>query len=196
MTAQNRFYIPVIEGTTRRGRESIKVARFVYERLRQRETVETELLDLAEYNFPIMEERLRFRDDPPPRLQEFSEKIERSDSLVIVTPEYNNGYPGVLKNALDYLLPEYKRKPIGIVTVSAGGFGGINCLAQLRLVTLGMGAFPIPAALPVSRVQSSFDAEGNSLDPSFEKRAAAFIDEVLWFAEAISVQKAKTSASG
>ena len=194
MTAQNRFYIPVIEGTTRRGRESIKVARFVYERLRQREQIETELLDLAEYDFPIMEERLRFRDDPPPRLQEFSEKIARSDSLVIVTPEYNNGYPGVLKNALDYLLPEYKRKPIGIVTVSAGGFGGINCLAQLRLVTLGMGAFPIPAALPVSRVQSSFDAEGNPLDPSFEKRAAAFIDEVLWFAEAISVQKAKTSA--
>lgn len=138
-----------------------------------------------------MEERLRFRDDPPPRLQEFSEKIARSDALVIVTPEYNNGYPGMLKNALDYLLPEYKRKPIGIVTVSAGGFGGINCLAQLRLVTLGMGAFPIPAALPVSRVQDLFDEGGNLLDQSYEKRASSFIDEVLWFAEAISNQKAK-----
>lgn len=189
---RNRFYIPVIEGTTRRGRQSIKVARFVYKRLRQRETVETELLDLEEYDFPIMEERLRFRDDPPPRLREFSDKIARSDSLVIVTPEYNNGYPGVLKNALDYLLPEYRRKPIGIVTVSAGGFGGINCLAQLRLTTLGMGAFPIPAALPVSRVQNVFDENGNLLDQSYEKRAESFIDEVLWFAEAIAVQKAKT----
>ena len=47
----------------------------------------------------------------------------RADALIIVAPEYNNGYPGVLKNALDYLLPEYERKPIGIVTVSAGGFG-------------------------------------------------------------------------
>ena len=82
--------------------------------------------------------------------------MARSDSLVIVTPEYNNGYPGGLNYALDYLLPEYQRKPIAIVTVSAGGFGGINCLAQLRLVTLGMGAFPIPA-LPVSRAQDSFD---------------------------------------
>lgn len=188
------FYIPVIEGATRRGRESIKVARFVYERMRRRENVETELLDLEEYDFPMMEERLRFRDDPPPRLVEFSEKIARSDSLIIVAPEYNNGYPGVLKNALDYLLPEYKRKPIGIVTVSAGGFGGLNCLAQLRLVVLGMGAFPIPAALTVSRVQNSFDDEGNPTDESYEKRAASFIDEVLWFAEAIAAQKAKTGA--
>jgi NAD(P)H-dependent FMN reductase len=188
---QKRFYIPVILGSTRRGRQSPKVARFITERMRRNGSIETEILDLLEYNFPIMEERLRFRDDPPPGLREFSEKVARSDSLVIVTPEYNNGYPGALKNALDYLLPEYQRKPIAIVTVSAGGFGGINCLAQLRLVTLGMGAFPIPAALPVSRVQDSFDEEGNPKDESYEKRAQAFIAEVLFFAEAIAVQKAK-----
>ena len=190
-TAQHHFYIPVILGSTRRGRQSPKVARFLAERMRRSERIATEILDLLEYNFPMMEERLRFRDDPPPRLREFSEKVARSDALVIVTPECNNGYPGALKNALDYLLPEYQRKPIAIVTVSAGGFGGLNCLAQLRLVTLGMGAFPIPAVLPVSRVQDSFDDEGNALDASYEKRAAAFIDEVLWFAEAVAVQKAK-----
>ena len=126
------YYIPIIAGSTRRDRQSIKVARFVLARLRQRKEVETELLDLLEYNFPIMEERLHRRDDPPPRLQEFGDKIGRADSLIIVSPEYNNGYPGVLKNALDYLLPEYERKPVGIVTVSAGGHGGITCLAQLR----------------------------------------------------------------
>ena len=190
-TARNSFYIPVILGSTRRGRQSPKVARFIAERMRRSERIETEILDLAEYDFPIMEERLRFLDDPPPGLREFGEKVARSHSLVIVTPEYNNGYPGVLKNALDYLLPEYRRKPVAIVTVSAGGFGGINCLAQLRLVTLGMGAFPIPAALPVSRVAESFDEDGTPKDESYEKRAQAFIAEVLWFAEAIAVQKAK-----
>jgi NAD(P)H-dependent FMN reductase len=188
---QRRLYIPVILGSTRRGRQSPKAARFIAERMRRHERIETEILDLAEYDFPIMEERLRLRDDPPPGLREFSERVARSDALVIVTPEYNNGYPGVLKNALDYLQPEYRRKPIAIVTVSAGGFGGINCLAQLRLVTLGMGAFPVPAALPVSRVQDSFDEDGNPTDESYEKRAAAFIAEVLFFAEAIAVQKAK-----
>jgi NAD(P)H-dependent FMN reductase len=191
MEDERRFYIPIILSSTRRERQSSKAARFVFERMRQRESVETEILDLLEYDFPIMEERLRFRDDPPPRLLEFSEKIARADSLVIVTPEYNNGYPGVLKNALDYLLPEYKRKPIGIVTVSAGGFGGINCLAQLRLIMLGMGALPIPASLPISRVQNSFDDKGNLLDESYEKRAASFLDEVFWFTEAIAAQKAK-----
>lgn len=188
---RGRFYIPVILGSTRRGRQSVKVARFVTERMRRNERIETELLDLAEYDFPIMEERLRFLEDPPPGLREFGEKVARSDSLVIVAPEYNNGYPGVLKNALDYLLPEYRRKPVAIVTVSAGGFGGLYCLAQLRLVTLGMGAFPIPASLPVSRVQESFDDEGNPRDESYERRADAFIAEVLFFAEAIAAQKAK-----
>lgn len=185
------FYIPVILGSTRRERQSPKVAKFVLDRLQRTGRAETELLDLADYNFPIMEERLRFRDDPPPRLREFAERIARADSLVIVTPEYNNGYPGVLKNALDYLLPEYHRKPIGIVTVSAGGFGGLNCLAQLRLVTLGMGAFPIPAALPVSRVQESFDADGAPRDPSYDKRAQSFLNELLWFTEAVAAQKAR-----
>src|SRR5258706_7423969 len=170
------LYIPIILGSTRRDRQSVKVGRFVLARLKQRQNVQTELLDLLEFNFPIMEERLHRRDDPAARLQEFGDKIGRADSLIIVTPEYNNGYPGVLKNALDYLLPEYERKPIGIVTVSAGGFGGINCLAQLRLVTLGMGAFPIPASLTVSRVHYSFKEEGTPNDAAFEKRAGAFLD--------------------
>ena len=185
------FYIPIIAGSTRRDRQSIKVARFVLARLQQRKSAETELLDLLEYNFPIMEERLHHRDDPPPRLQEFAEKIGRADSLIIVTPEYNNGYPGVLKNALDYLLPEYERKPIGIVTVSAGGFGGLTCLAQLRLVAIGMGAFPIPESMPVSHVRNSFKEDGTPNDPVYEKRAATFLDEVLWFTEAIADRKAK-----
>src|ERR1700679_787108 len=126
---ERKFYIPIIVGSTRRDRQSIKVAQFVLKKLQERPGVETELLDLLEYNFPIMEERLHRRDDPPPRLEEFGGKIGRADSFVIVTPEYNTAYPGVLKNALDYLLPEYERKPVGIVTVSAGVYGGINCLA-------------------------------------------------------------------
>jgi NAD(P)H-dependent FMN reductase len=185
------FYIPIIAGSTRRDRQSIKVARFVLKKTQQRAGVQTELLDLLEYSFPIMEERLHNRDDPPPRLKEFGDKIGRADSIIIVSPEYNNGYPGVLKNALDYLLPEYERKPIGIVTVSAGGFGGLTCLAQLRLVTIGMGAFPIPENLAVSRVRDSFKDDGTPNDPAYEKRATAFLDELLWFTEAIVDRKTK-----
>src|SRR5205809_3516362 len=174
------YYIPIICGSTRRDRQSIKVTRFILKKLQERTGVDADLLDLLEYNLPMMEERLHQRDDPPPGLREYAEKIGRADSLIIVTPEYNNGYPGVLKNALDYLLPEYERKPFGIVTVSAGGFGGLTCLAQLRLVAIGMGAFPIPENLAVSRVRDSFTEDGTPNDPSYEKRAAAFLDELLW----------------
>jgi len=179
------FYIPVILGSVRRGRQSPRVARFMAERMRRTGRIETEILDLAAYNFPIMEERLAFRDDPPEGLREFAEKLARADAIVIVTPEYNNGYPGVVKNALDYFLPEYKRKPIGIATVSAGDFGGINCLAQLRLVTFNLGAYPIPAAFPVPRVQD------NPRDPMFEQRAEWFLAELLWITEAVTAQKAR-----
>jgi len=188
-------FIPIIAASTRRDRQSIKVARFVLARLRQRPGVETELLDLLEYDFPIMEERLHHRDDPPPRLQEFADRIARADSFIIVTPEYNNGYPGALKNALDYLLPEYERKPVGIVTVSAGPFGGITCLALLRLVVIGMGAFPVPESLPVSRVRDSFREDGTPNDPAYEKRCTTFLDEVIWFTEAVADRKARDKAA-
>jgi NAD(P)H-dependent FMN reductase len=182
------FYIPVILGSTRRNRESVKVARFALNSLQAIGGVETELLDLQELNFPIMEERLRMRDDPPAGLADFSAKIARADAVVIVTPEYNSGYPGVLKNALDYLYAEYKRKPFGIITVSAGGFGGILCLASLRQVVLALGGVPIPASLPVSKVQESFSADGKPADPAFQKRAQAFFDELMWFTEAFANQ--------
>jgi NAD(P)H-dependent FMN reductase len=181
--------IPMILGSTRRERQSPKVARFLHEKLKARPGVTTELIDLAETNFPIMEERLRFRDDPPPGLREFAAKIDRADGILIVSPEYNFGYPGVLKNTLDYLLPEYERKPFGIATVSAGGFGGLNCLAQLRQVVLGMGGFPIVESLAVSKVQDSFDEQGKPKNPSFEGRAKDFLDDLIWFAEAIQRQK-------
>jgi len=183
------LYIPVILGSVRRGRQSPRVARFLAERLRRTGRVETEILDLAEYDFPIMEERLHQRDDPPPGLREFASRLARADGIVIVAPEYNNGYPGVLKNALDYFHPEYKRKPVGIATVSSGAFGGLNCLAQLRLVMFNLGAAPIPAAFPVPRVQDNFDEEGNPREPMFEKWAEDFLNELLWFTEAFTARK-------
>lgn len=185
------FRIPVILGSTRRGRQSEKVAKFVAERLRRTGHIDTEILDLAVFNFPIMEERLRMRDDPPPGLRGFADKIDQADAIVIVTPEYNNGYPGVLKNAIDYLYPEYKRKPFGIVTVSAGQFGGVNALAQLRQVVLALGAYPLPVGLPVIRVRDNFADDGTPKDSIYEKSAQAFIAELLWLTEAVTAQKAK-----
>lgn len=183
------LYLPIILGSTRRGRQSPKPAKYLLAQLQQRREVETELLDLGAFNFPVMEERLARRDDPPAGLREFSEKIARADALLIVTPEYNNGYPGVLKNALDYLYAEYRRKPVGICTVSAGAFGGIHCLQQLRQVVLTLGAIPLPVPLPVSRVGQLWADDGTTTDAAFPKFATAFLDELLWYAEALQAKR-------
>jgi NAD(P)H-dependent FMN reductase len=158
--------------------------------MKQTERIETEILDLLAYDLPMIEERLRFRDDPPPGASELSRKFASADALLIVTPEYNNSYPGVLKNCLDYFKPEYHRKPIGIVTVSVADFGGVNCLAQLRLVTLAMSAFPIPASLPIAKVEERLHEDGTLIDPSLDSKADAFLNELLWFTEAITARKA------
>ena len=184
--------IPVLLGSVRRKRQSPKVARWITEALQADIRISSELLDLEELALPMMEERHRMRDDSPPGALKLSETLAEADGLVIVTPEYNNGYPGVLKNALDYLLPELKRKPVGVITVSAGGFGGISCLAQLRLVLLAMGAAPIPASLPVSRVGQSFSDEGPT-DADFDDRATRFIDQLVWWTEAVRRQRIATS---
>lgn len=184
------FYIPVILGSIRRNRESVKVAAFAVNCLSGRKDVSTELLDLKEFNLPMMEERLRFRDDAPASALKLSAKINRADSIAIVTPEYNSGYPGALKNALDYLKPEYKRKPFAIITVSSAE-GGNMCLASLRQVVLHLGGIPIPATLPVFQVRDSFDSGGNPLDPRFRKRAEDYFDDLLWFTEALAIHRAR-----
>jgi NAD(P)H-dependent FMN reductase len=133
--------IPVLLGTIRVGRRSGHAARLLVSELENRGGIDTALIDLADFDLPVMRNRLGDTDTPPPGLTEFSAKVTRADGLVIVAPEYKNGYPGALKNALDYLAAGiFRRKPIGILTVSSGGFGGLNCLAQLRLVCLAMGA--------------------------------------------------------
>lgn len=189
------FDIPVLLGSIRRNRESLKVAKFAVRWLSQTPEVETELLDLKEIDLPMMEERLRFRQDAPASVTQFSARIRRADSIVIVSPEYSGGYPGVLKNALDYLKEEYRRKPFGFITVSAIETGGVLCLAALRQLTLQLGGVPVPISLSVAHVREAFDADGNPTDPSFHKRARAFFDELLWFTEALTEQRRKACAA-
>ncbi len=187
MADNPRLTIPVLLGTIRAGRRSAHVAALLLGRLEGRDEVATALIDLADLDLPVMRDRLGDSDAPPPGAVGLSENLSRADGLVIVAPEYKNGYPGSLKNAFDYLPAGIlRRKPVGIVTVSSGGFGGLNCLAQLRLVCLAMGGVPIPVALPVSRVDEAFDEPGTLRDPKLAARVGPFIDELIWYARALA----------
>ena len=172
----------VILGSVRTGRMSERVASFVMQRLATVEGVSAELADLGAIDLPIMEARLGRIEPPPPGLEALGTAIAGADALVIVTPEYNHGYPGVLKNALDYFLPQFKRKPVALVTVSAGGHGGVNAWAQLVTVLVFMGAIVLPQTVAVSKVQDAFGPDGAALEPAYEKRVDGMLAELRWLA--------------
>ncbi|MBM3749680.1 MAG: NAD(P)H-dependent oxidoreductase [Acidimicrobiia bacterium] len=172
----------VILGSVRCGRMSERVATFVMNRLAAAEGISAELVDLAVLDLPIMEERLGRIDPPPPGVADLGAKIEVADALVIVSPEYNHGYPGVLKNALDYFYAQYKRTPVALVTVSNGGHGGVNAWAQLVTVFVQLGAIVLPATIAVSNVEKTFSPEGEALDPAYVKRTDRMIDDLVWLA--------------
>ncbi|WP_414623147.1 NADPH-dependent FMN reductase [Calothrix sp. CCY 0018] len=185
-----KLSIPILLGSCRNGRKSLKVAQFILGELLQNNCIQTELIDLGEYKLFMLEERLKEMEETPPNLLRFCSKLGEADGILIVTPEYKNGYPGVLKNALDYLEPQaLKHKPIGICTVSSGGFGGLDCLAQLRLVCLALGGLPIPDKLPISYIQEVFDEDGKLCDLGFKTKLESFINELVWYSEAMVNQK-------
>jgi NAD(P)H-dependent FMN reductase len=197
MPEQSRLFIPVLLGTSRVGCRSAGVARSLLRELQAHDAIHTELIDLAILDLPVMRHRIGDGDSPPPGATELSAKLTLANGLLIVAPEYKNGYPGSLKNAFDYLEAGIlRRKPIGIVTVSSGGFGGLNCLAQLRLVCLALGGAPIPATLPVSKVGEAFDENGGMRDPKLAARTGPFLDELAWYTRALASQGERDGMSG
>ncbi|MGI9626344.1 MAG: NADPH-dependent FMN reductase [Longimicrobiales bacterium] len=173
--------VPVLLGSVRRGRQSVKVARFAAAGLNAAGHT-SEIMDLADFDFPIMEERLRMRDDPPDRLQQCSDQLRAADAVVVVSPEYNGGVPGVLKNALDYLSTEWAKTPVGIISVSAGGFGGVQAQSQLQLHFLRVKALPI-ASMAVSNVGKSFAEDGAANEERYDRAFTKFLDTLTWYAK-------------
>lgn len=165
-----------IVGTAREGRNSIHAAKNVNEAFESRGN-DVELFDLAEEDFPPLGKRTYVEDEEPvpESAEKLSEKVEETDFIVITTPEYNHSIPGILKTALDYLYYEYEDKPFGLVTVSAGGFGGVRAVSHLHDIIIEFGGF-IGPDLQVSNVGDVFDDEGGLNDQSYEDRFQGFVD--------------------
>lgn len=178
-------HIEIISASVRAGRESHKVALYFKSYLDQNKLATAHILDLNEYNFPLFDERLRFQESPSKKMLDFSEKINLADGIIIVSPEYNGGYPASLKNAIDLLYPEWHRKPVAISTVSDGIFGGTQVITSLQFTLWKIRAWTVPAMFPVPNVIDAFDETGNPANKeATDKRAAGFINELLWCIEA------------
>ena len=173
------LYIPVILGTPRQGRRSEHAAKFVLEETKKRAGVETELIDVRALDLSMSDAGEQIK------IPEFSEKMKRCDALILVVPEYNHGYPGMLKHALDTNLEEYIHKAVGLCGVSAGPFGGSRVIEHLLPVMRELGLVTTFTDVNFSNVQKLFDDDGKLLDDGFVRRVGKFLDELLWMARVL-----------
>jgi NAD(P)H-dependent FMN reductase len=179
MTNSRPLFIPVILGTPRQGRQSEHVARFVFDEISKREGVNSELIDIRALAFPTDDAGEAIKD------KQFSATINRADALVIVTPEYNHGYPGLLKHVLDTNLKEYIHKAVGLCGVSAGGFGGTRVIENLLPVMRELGMVTIFWEGNFSNAGKLFDEQGKLLDEAYVKRIDKFLKELIWMAKVL-----------
>jgi NAD(P)H-dependent FMN reductase len=178
-------HIVIISASVRINRASHRVALFLRKFIEENKSATAEILDLREYNFPVFDERLSIQKNPTAKTLEFAGKIKSADGVLIVTPEYNGGYPASIKNGIDLLYNEWHHKPVGISTVSNGAFGGSQAIISLQFSLWKMHAWVVPAMFPVPNITDAFDEQGNALIPgSVEKRAMTFLDELFWCIEA------------
>jgi NAD(P)H-dependent FMN reductase len=174
------LFIPVILGTVRKGRASENVAKFVFEQVTKREGVETEFIDIRELKFPNDDAGEQIKDP------QFSATCARADGLVLIVPEYNHGYPGMLKHVLDSNLKEYIHKAVGICGVSAGGFGGVRVIESLLPVMRELGLVTIFWDGNFSGAQQLFDADGKIKDEATHvKRMDKFLGELIWMSKVL-----------
>jgi NAD(P)H-dependent FMN reductase len=173
-------HIAIISASVRTGRQSHRVALYFQNFLLKENLATAEILDLNVYQFPVFNERLKYQPSPSPDVIDFAGKIKKADGVLIVTPEYNGGYPASIKNAIDLLYPEWFHKPIAISTVSDGSFGGSQVLTSLLFTLWKIRAWVIPAMFPVPNVQAAFTEDGHPAKLTTDERAKIFVTELLW----------------
>ena len=182
--------IKVIVGSTRANRFSEKPAQWIYGLARARTDLEVELLDLRDYALPFFEEAL-----PPgiakdnysnPAIIRWRDKVREADGFIVCSPEYNHGYPAVLKNALDTVYHAWNRKAVAFV--SWGGAGGTRGVEQLRLVAIELGMAPARAAVHIAnpwliKDSGEIDTEQN------RQSASALLENLVWWTAALKAAR-------
>jgi len=184
--------VTLLLGSIRNGRKSDRIAYYLEEKLKHH-GVNAEVIDLMGTSLPLMQERVGYDPQLPQEVQAVSERLHQADALIFISPEYHGSFSGVLKNAVDYFWNEFSKKPIGVVAISAGKFGGINASSQLQHLVLSLGAFPMPTKLLVPEVGNVFDQKGQCYRETFVRDTERFINEYKWFADAIIGKKREDS---
>ncbi len=187
--------VGIILGSTRPGRVSEPVGAWVLERAKAFEGWKPEVIDLRDWPLPFFNEKASIMalngGYSVDLAKAWSKKIAALDAFIIVTPEYNHGYPAVLKNALDYLYPEWNNKAVSFV--SYGGVGGARVVEQLRLVVSELQMHDTREAVHIMNVWSALTEQGFKAEEVYEKKLGGLFAQLNWWAKALKTARETVS---
>jgi NAD(P)H-dependent FMN reductase len=173
-------------GSTRQGRFGETVGKWFESVAKERDDLTFELIDLRDWPLPFFDHpKSPSSGEIAPEARSWANKIESGDAFVILTPEYNWGYPGVLKNALDHLYTQWNDKPVSFVgygTVS----GGARSVGQLRQVVQELQMLPLRTEILIKDHRQQFDDQGNMKDPALTERVDTVLDQLVEYARALT----------
>ncbi len=184
--------IAILYGSVRSDRQGIKAAKFFLSKLKDRQ-IQATLIDPLEMNLPFLDKMYKEypEGEVPAKMEAISEILKQADGFIIVTGEYNHSIPPVLKNLLDHFQSEYFFKPSAIVSYSAGNYAGVRAAVHLRAILGELGTPSISSMFPIAQVQNSFDENGNALDSFYDERSNRFLNEFIWYTEALKSARIK-----
>jgi NAD(P)H-dependent FMN reductase len=178
----------VLYGSTRSARKGIHVANFMVNQLRAHGH-EATLLDAMELELPFLDKMYKeFDGDAPTQMQRAHEILDGADGLVVVGGEWNHSIPAGLKNLLDHFQSEYAGKPAGIVTYSAGPFGGVRAAPHYRVILGELGMVTPSIMFAVSGV---YKFESANIGADWQRRSEKFLTELDWYTDALKTKREK-----
>lgn len=175
--------IPVVLGSVRPGRLSERPAHLLVERLAALGCT-APLIDLRELNLPVFGHDAD--QDGHPGVRRLQEIAGGADAMVWLTPEYNHSFTSAVKNAIDFLHGEPRRKPMAVCGLSGGNLGGVRAVEQLKLVLIELHAVTIRDSVYFSDARGLFDAQGTLLRPEFVRRIDDMLAELVWYARVLT----------
>jgi NAD(P)H-dependent FMN reductase len=188
----------VIIGSTRPTRAADLVVPWLTRKTAEHEAFDAEIVDLRDWPLPVFAEHFGTIGDfsdptySDPVVKAWNSKIKEGDAYIVVTPEYNHGIPGGLKNAIDnvYASFGFRNKPVAFVGYAGGQGGGIRAIEHLAHVFIETEAVPIRNSVVIPAVGSAFDGQGKPVDPVTNVAADVMLDDLAWWSAALEQARA------
>lgn len=174
----DKVFIPIILGTAREGRRSEAVANYIYSKTKDISGADFQIIDVREYLFA----KTVTEENEDSRVLKWHEVANKADGFLIVTPEYNRGYPGELKILLDSGYDEYYLKPVALCGVSNGNFAGYRSIGSLQGTLVELGMYILRDSIYFSKVNGLIDEKGVIKDGTNDKRILDVLNELVVFA--------------